>query len=422
MTRMLKKDIGPELTLRRFIISKIDSDTWRRGDLTGMKHPKITQKEISLIGKQRLLEEAGELEAQGLIQVDWRDFRTDVKMIHFSVDIMDVLCQQEGIENPQLRLKRMEEELLYWKGKNKRYWMEPYYNKLLHRVRCGELIKEAEEPGFLGCLHAVTHVQELVWKRVLSAAVLNNSKAFERQYEKRVITILRKFSPFVQEDMSKEEVLREHGILSYTQQLEFKGVLTYRLNVEDTVNSIANKYIVNTEKNQYGTILNAQTLANAKIVDIRGIRRIIVIENKANYENMKFRKDTLYIYCHGFFSPKERYFLKQLAVLGGEASDEVEFWHWGDLDYGGIQIYQFIKQELFTNLRPYCMDRQTYEQALRYGAGYPIEQEKSDKLKQLKVADLAELKECILEYQMEVEQEMVLAFQMQEINGGGSND
>lgn len=48
----------------------------------------------------------------------------------------------------------------------------------------------------------------------------------------------------------------------------------------------------------------------------------MTIENKANYENMSYKEDTLYIYCHGFFSPKEVEFLRELTVL---AAENVEF-------------------------------------------------------------------------------------------------
>lgn len=47
----------------------------------------------------------------------------------------------------------------------------------------------------------------------------------------------------------------------------------------------------------------------AKPVKLSGVRRIMTIENKANYESMAYAEDTLYIFCHGFFSPKERRFL-----------------------------------------------------------------------------------------------------------------
>lgn len=71
---------------------------------------------------------------------------------------------------------------------------------------------------------------------------------------------------------------------------------------------------------------------------------MITIENKANYESMEYSGDTLYIYCHGFFSPKERRFLRRAEELAGP---ETEFLHWSDMDYGGIRIFRFMKEKVF---------------------------------------------------------------------------
>ena len=61
---------------------------------------------------------------------------------------------------------------------------------------------------------------------------------------------------------------------------------------------------IDTSLNVFGTVLNAQTLEHAGPVSLPGIRRIMLIENKANYESVPYREDTLYVYCHGFFHPK----------------------------------------------------------------------------------------------------------------------
>lgn len=204
--------------------------------------------------------------------------------------------------------------------------------------------------------------------------------------------------------MSKEEILAEHGILTYSQRLEIKGVMEYKFNDGN---------IVNTAMQIYGTVLNAQTLAIGEVVSIKGVKRIVTIENKANYEDMDFDEGTLYIFCHGFFSPKERRFLSQLIPL---AEPNVVFQHWGDMDYGGIQIYNFIKRNLFPELQPIYMNRETYEEALNCNAGYEISDEKYKKLEEMNAGDLEDLKNCILERKMEVEQEVVIAKKLRSVN------
>jgi hypothetical protein len=131
----------------------------------------------------------------------------------------------------------------------------------------------------------------------------------------------------------------------------------------------------------------------------------MTIENKANYENMVYEKDTLYIYCHGFFSPKEVKFLNELTKLTDE---NVEFLHWGDMDFGGIRIFLFNKEKIFPKLKPYKMGRESFLEAIGKNAGIDLEERKRRSLEEMKAGELEELKECILNYGVEIEQEMVI--------------
>ncbi|MFR7668687.1 MAG: hypothetical protein ACLU00_09415 [Mediterraneibacter faecis] len=65
---------------------------------------------------------------------------------------------------------------------------------------------------------------------------------FERIYQGAVIEAL-KYSPLYEEGMSDDEILAAHGILSYSQTLEWKGAVEYCL--------INQNGIVSEEKNRY---------------------------------------------------------------------------------------------------------------------------------------------------------------------------
>lgn len=393
--KMVKK--VQTMTLTQWLIQQIDTEKWRCGAISGSKHPKITQKEIDQIGKQQLLVQAAELERSGLIQVDWIEFHSDIKQIHFSVEIMNELCLRAGVKNPRVLLEEMRTEIRYWKEKVAGSWSERYFEDQLAAVEAGKYVKDAGKMKFYECMYQISRNNGPMWKRVFSAAVLNDSKKLENVYEKHLITIMKKYSPKVLEGMTDHEILAEHGIESYSQQLELKGPIKYAPD---------DGHLVDTGEQIYGAVINAQTLSKARLKEVSKIKRVMTIENKANYESMGYDPETLYIFCHGFFSPKERRFLEQLVQWGKR---EVEYLHWGDLDYGGILIYNFIQKKLFPELRPYCMDQKTYETALGCGAGYPVDEEKLDKLALLEAGDLEELKLCILASKKEIEQEMVIA-------------
>ena len=393
------------LTLSRWIIDKTNVDSYRAGRLQGEKHPCVDQSLLNQLGGMaNLLKQAEEMERDaGLnkyIRFDWRDMGKDITKMHYSIDIIPLLCKKEGIEDSlekQRRYIEKIENLLSEVSRAETNWLYSYYKSLLVRLKQGKNVKEMEDETLFRCLQGMAAIQNPPWKRIFSANVLENSKKFEKEYETKVVGILRMYSDLPDKDnMTDEEILKSYGILSYAQVLEWKGTVIYRLDTGKTVD---------TSDFYYGTIINSQTLEHSKPIAIPHIRKIMTIENKANYENMVYEKDTLYIYCHGFFSPKEVKFLNELTKLTDE---NVEFLHWGDMDFGGIRIFLFNKEKIFPKLKPYKMGRESFLEAIGKNAGIDLEERKRRSLEEMKAGELEELKECILNYGVEIEQEMVI--------------
>ena len=93
----------------------------------------------------------------------------------------------------------------------------------------------------------------------------------------------------------------------------------------------------------------------------------------------------MYIFCHGYFSPKEVRFLQMLM---GTAPKEIQCYHWGDMDYGGIQIYIYNEKNIFPELIPWEMDVASYEEALKNGKGITLNSGKREKLEMLNAGKL----------------------------------
>ena len=333
-----------------------------------------------------------------------------MKKIYYSIDVIPKLCEKEGIEDPRKQQLRYIKQIEQLRAEVQGSFLEGYYDEIIRRLELGEIVKspDMEDVDFFRCLNAVVNLKKSLWMRVFSAAVLNDSKRLKKDYEKKVVKVLVR-SPLYEEGMTDDEILSVHGILSYAQVMEWKGPLLYKLKggqeyIEDKARE--KEYEIDTSQNQYGTVINSQTLERAFPVSIKGVQRIVTIENKANYEEMKYREDTLYLFCHGFYSPKERIFLKRLMEV---AEGEIQYFHWGDMDMGGIRIFRFNKKNIFPKLKPYKMDREAFQEALERGAGIPLEEKKKEKLEKLNAGELEELKKCILEKGVEIEQEILLA-------------
>ena len=408
-------------SLSRYIIEKAECDSYRAGTRSTQWHIEADQKLLDAVGgRSVLLRQAGELEKltgiSGKIIVKWKAVRTEIEKITVSSDAIPLLCQVEQIEDPRERQLSQMELTESWKSRVAQAdWLIPYYDHILERLNSGKLVKDVpglEDPLFFLFLNKTAEERKPLYRRAFSAQVctiwngiaqtkqseskITPTKRFEKIYQSAVLSVLKQYSPLYEEGMSDEELLTAHGILTYAQTLEFKGAVSYRIDDGPAISTAAQIY---------GTMFNKQTLENAVPISIVGIRQLMTIENKANYEKMQFRPDTLYIFCHGFFSPPERKFLSRVVELAGT---DTEYFHWGDMDYGGIRIFKFLQKNLFPKLKPWKMDVTDYKMALQMGASISLETDKRERFEQMDAGVLTPLKEAILKNGKEIEQELLL--------------
>lgn len=388
------------MTLLEWILEQNNTPGWRTGVSSGERHPQITQEAIEAVGKRELLEQAAVLEGSGLIAVDWREMRNDIARIHYRLEDVGRMYELAGIPDPREALARAEGLVRQYRERLENEDFKPYYDELLEKIGKGSLPEYAENENFFRALNAIADNRESLWETQFSARVFGNAKYFGKNLRKPVLNKLCRYGSLVEDDMEEDEVFAEYGIMSYSQQLECKGPL-----LVDTPDREGKRRLASGENFPLGMVLNARTLAAASPVGLPGVRRMITIENKANYESMEYSGDTLYIYCHGFFSPKERRFLRRAEELAGP---ETEFLHWSDMDYGGIRIFRFMKEKVFARVKPFHMDAGSFERYRLAGAGIPLEEKKRQKLLALDVPELEELKACILQYGLEIEQENLL--------------
>lgn len=388
-----------KMTLLEWILKQNDTPGWRTGAVSGERHPEITQEVIEAVGKRELLDQAAELENAQLIRTVPREFGYDIARIHYRLEDVGKMYERAGIPDPREELARAKRTVQEYRDSLKNPDFKPFYDELLEQIGRGSVPSYVGVEHFFRGLNAVADNEESLWETQFSARVFGNAKYFKENLRERILLKLYRYGSVVDEEMEKDEVLAEYGIMSYNQQLESKGPLV--------VDTAGDEGFCRSSGETFpkGMVLNAQTLEAGFPAGLPGVKRVVTIENKANYESMKYRRDTLYIYSHGFFSPKERRFLRQLEELAGP---EVEFFHWSDMDYGGIRIYRFMKEKVFGRVKPLNMDRDSYEKYRMAGAGLPIKGDKRAKLEAIEVPELAELKACILKYGLEIEQENLL--------------
>ena len=383
--------------LVRRILDKIEGSSvdWRK-ETSGNRSLKIQQEDFNRAGKSELLEEARMLEKRGLIQIKWLEYGNDIEKITYRLEQAGQFYELLGLTSKWERIQAEEQTLHKWAGQAQSEWLKAYYcdqESFLEKGKQSPDLSKCGEPLFI-CLNALEKLEEPVYQRVFSVAVLGNTKLFENVLRARVVSILSAYHPEVDEAMNDKEILSQVYLEEYAQELAVKGNLKIVLNGKEI--SLADFC--------YGTILNTETLRHANIPASQNIRKIITVENKANYVSMPYEKGTLIVFSHGFFSPLESEFLRKLlAVL-----PEVEFYHTGDLDYGGIRIFRHIREYICPRVRPLQMDAKQYDSYIQYG--YEIKPETLKKLEAMRGTEplMEELIERMIKGKMGIEQECFL--------------
>lgn len=207
-------------------------------------------------------------------------------------------------------------------------------------------------------------------ERVFSEKCFGDSKYFENNLKSVLLSILRKY---VGSDLNDSELLRTIGITKYPEQLEMSG------------NIAVNSSNMGVLKN--GFCIYSSDIDGVKLSIDKSVSRIITIENRANYFSyLKSRTSNEIVIFHGGqYSPaKKKLFLAALNAM----PQNCQWYHWGDIDFGGFSMLLRLRKEICPSILPFRMDKHELERYKKYTL--PFNNEYSEKLKRLYKSKLLE--------------------------------
>lgn len=384
------------MKLIELIVKKNEKSS--RGRLKQLKNRikwEVGQMEIDSVGREAFFTEAADLEKEGLIDIKWYDGKSEIEYIHYHPDIIPELYSRLDIMPPWEKLGQMRNEIHQKQNGCRHAWVKAYYENLIEQLDKGNMPVNLERPQFLECLQAIDHLEEPVYKRVFSSRYLKDSKSFEEKLQTPIVKEAVRWCPEAEDSMNESEVLAQLLIEDYAQTLYIKGDLKIILDGE----------LINLGMLRYGTLLNSQTMKYAEIPE-QTIKKVITIENQANFESAGYEEGVLYIFTHGYFSPKECVFLRKLEEKLRE--NEAQYYHSGDLDYGGVCIFRYIRTHVFPKLKPLHMNKELLIQYRKAGFGREITAASRKKLSQIDEPLLQTLIETLLDEGWGIEQECFL--------------
>lgn len=384
-------------------------NNWREekgGNKTFDDFQKIYKKDNS--EKKSCVEELIHLQEESYITVKWYQDKVEPMYMKFSLEKKNLFYEMTGIKPKAQRIAEYSEWVQQKLEKAQKGWIRNYYERVLRDLEKGtihrdfekdyESIYQTENSGLFQCLDELNLLDELTYKRVFSKKVFHNSKTFENEYEKKVISRMNEWGEegFFKETPDKD-ILRLMNLDDYSTTLSVKG--SFKVRLAGTEIDYGDFF--------YGCDINTKTLEEMEVLPEQEIKKIITVENKANFISMPVEEDTLIIFTHGFLAPLECKVLKKLESV---LAENTEYYHTGDLDLGGIRIFKFIKNKVFPKLKPMNMDVATYEKYLSYSE-IPDVKKKDDyweKLEKEKCEPFEELIDALLKKRLIIEQEAFL--------------
>lgn len=232
---------------------------------------------------------------------------------------------------------------------------------LMKRLEQGKTVKEYlnldDTEGsrrLIRAIHKIETNQKEIYIREFSVQCFGDSKELEKK-SGLIGKIFHRFSDDM-EDMDNDVILAEYGIYRTPNYVYVKGSGRLRIGTPEA-------YDIDLRSLRQGIGLSGEDLDGLEWkVDV-SVKRIITIENLTTFFRWE-EPDSVLIYLGGYHNAVRRKFLQKLYQVFPEA----EYFHFGDIDVGGFEIYEDLCRRTgipFTTYKMGISELEQYEQYTR---------------------------------------------------------
>ncbi|MBT9136544.1 MAG: hypothetical protein DDT34_01626 [Firmicutes bacterium] len=402
-------------TLLSSLLSKYESSVSFQDGTPSKQRPQMTMAQSPLVAdyydemdytKRETIHEAlRALEAEGLVSLTWPKHRDKVEVakVYLELSLVDEAYRIAGLTpkaDKLTALRKVLYPLLDHPWTWVQGWAQTTNQALANRKSAGlDLDTPALYAKLAKSLLSLPDLKESTPKRVFSQRVLGDSKLFEQIIEKPLLRLLRDNAP--EEFETDEEYLDSVNLVIHPKHSILAGELQVTLgDTNTTLAAFAG-----------GLGLSHPTI-KAMTITFLPASPILTVENLTTYYQVIQQQSSpwgLVIYTGGFPHSGTQLLLSKLSTFIKNNPSVVEVYHWGDIDYGGIRIFHYLKERFFPLLKPHLMDAETYRKyaprGMEFSSAY------AEKLKRL-LNDMSYMKwhallEEMLLKRVRVEQESV---------------
>lgn len=344
-----------------------------------------------------------QLEKEEFIQIIWKN----KKVNHI---IQKVRLNVERLENvyafvkrvPKTDLVRLNKEML------KEYFEQldsanlpvcrNFAKFLIDRLEENKSVKEfihledmSESKILLSAVRAVEQNKKALYVREFSILNFQDSKVFE-QLSGKVHQIFARFDEsYKSNDMS--EWLSEHNIYQTPNFVYLKGNFNIRVGEE----------VIDLSGFLHGLGISGEDIEKIEILENDSVKKIITIENLTTYFRWQ-EKGSMIIYLGGYHNAVRRNLLKKIY----SAFPNIGYYHFGDIDAGGFEIYRDLCEKTEIPFEMYLMDVNVLERYEGFGKKLTVNDRKRlENMIGSVDKSVKNLIEYMLEHDVKLEQECV---------------
>lgn len=254
----------------------------------------------------------------------------------------------------------------------------------------------------LKALVFIENNEKELFLREASMLLYGDSKYLEENVLHSVCRALREYlERLCQEDELEDEILEDYHIVRERQKLCLKGDITVRIaGKELDLGAFA-----------AGVEFFADELSQLEWIHVHTLH-FMTVENRTSWLRLKI-PDTALFYLGGYSDRAQRDCLKKVF----HDNSELTFWHFGDIDAGGLYIHEHLCRVTGIPFRLYQMSRKELEDPRFRSCLHPLTKQDRIRLKSLeKEETYRELVMYMLEQNVKLEQEIVSFYEMENEN------
>ncbi|MGZ9586654.1 Wadjet anti-phage system protein JetD domain-containing protein [Paenibacillus marinisediminis] len=351
-----------------------------------------------------------ELEKAGYLICDWEKYSRgeELKRLTLNEEAVPNIMAVLGRKSKSEQYSQMEQICLILMKDAPRE-LHTFYDEMLQNIRSlnslpsiFSLKSEDETRRALYGLNQLFLNDKEITKRKWSIYLYNDSKEFET-YEKRIINVIKKYVSPDKEDLDEKGILESYGVSAKPLMVKIFG-----------------KWVVQTDygkidfaADRFGIGIHPENLS-FRCTELLNVKAIVTIENETSYYDYveychNNQLNHLVVYLGGFHNSARRTLLLSISDYVKTHEVEVNFFHWGDIDLGGMYIYKRLCEDTGIFFTPIYMDPNTYLKFVEHGSPItePYMQKISVLLGKSEFAMFHDVIALLLNYKRKIEQEIV---------------